>query len=61
MKYFWLAALPILACAQVATGPAVGAHVPEFQALDGDGRTQTLESLMGPKGALIVFFRSADW
>lgn len=43
------------------TGPAVGEVVPAFSAIDQTGRTQTLTSLMGAKGTMLVFFRSADW
>jgi hypothetical protein len=43
------------------TGPAVGEVVPAFSATDQNGRTQTLVSVMGAKGAMLVFFRSADW
>jgi hypothetical protein len=43
------------------TGPAVGEVVPAFSATDQTGRTQTLASVMGAKGAMLVFFRSADW
>ena len=43
------------------TGPAVGEMVPAFSATDQTGRIQTLESVMGPTGAMLVFFRSADW
>ena len=42
-------------------GPQVGATVPAFSLRDQTGRTQTLQSVMGPKGAILVFFRSADW
>jgi len=42
-------------------GPQVGARVPAFSGVDQFGRTQTLESSLGPKGAMLVFFRSADW
>jgi hypothetical protein len=42
-------------------GPQVGQHVPEFTLRDQFGRTHTLSSLMGPKGMMLVFFRSADW
>jgi hypothetical protein len=45
----------------IKTGPEVGQQVPVFSAQDQDGRTQTLKSLIGPKGAMLVFFRSADW
>jgi hypothetical protein len=43
------------------TGPAVGEVVPAFSATDQNGRTRTLASVMGAKGAMLVFFRSADW
>jgi hypothetical protein len=42
-------------------GPRIGDEAPEFSAIDQDGRERTLASLMGPKGLLLVFFRSADW
>jgi len=42
-------------------GPQVGARVPPIAGVDQFGRTQTLDSLYGPKGAMLVFFRSADW
>jgi hypothetical protein len=42
-------------------GPAVGSKLPGFELKDQDGKTQTLASLFGPKGAVILFFRSADW
>lgn len=46
---------------KIKTGPVVGQPVPDFSAQDQEGRTQTLKSIMGPKGAMLVFFRSADW
>ena len=42
-------------------GPQVGSRVPDFTLLDQQGRSRTLASLMGPKGLMLVFFRSADW
>jgi hypothetical protein len=42
-------------------GPQVGARVPEFSLHDQTGRTRTLQSIMGTKGAMLVFYRSADW
>ena len=42
-------------------GPQVGDRVPDFNLADQNGKTQTLESIMGPKGAMLVFIRSADW
>ncbi|MGE0450462.1 MAG: redoxin domain-containing protein [Vicinamibacterales bacterium] len=42
-------------------GPQVGSKVPDFSLPDQHGETRTLRSLMGPKGMLLVFYRSADW
>ncbi len=42
-------------------GPQVGAPVPEFSGVDQFGKTHTLASSLGAKGAMLVFFRSADW
>jgi hypothetical protein len=42
-------------------GPQVGERVPDFSLRDQTGGTQTLQSIMGPKGAMLVFVRSADW
>jgi hypothetical protein len=42
-------------------GLAVGTRVPDFAALDQDGGSRSLYNLMGPKGLMLVFFRSADW
>jgi hypothetical protein len=42
-------------------GPQVGERVPDFSLKDQTGKTQTLQSIMGPKGAMLVFIRSADW
>jgi hypothetical protein len=42
-------------------GPQVGQKVPGFSLQDQNGKTQTLESIMGPKGAMLVFIRSAGW
>lgn len=44
-----------------APGPAVGAPVPAFSLIDHQGRAQSLGSVAGPKGTMLVFFRSADW
>jgi hypothetical protein len=58
-----LLVLPVATlCGQpIKTGPEIGQQVPALSATDQDGRTQTLTSLMGAKGAMLVFFRSADW
>lgn len=42
-------------------GPQVGERVPDFSLMDQNGNTQTLQSIMGPAGAMLVFIRSADW
>jgi hypothetical protein len=42
-------------------GPRVGQKVPEFSGTDQLGRKHTLASSLGAKGAMLVFFRSADW
>jgi peroxiredoxin len=42
-------------------GPQVGEKVPDFSLTDQRGKQQTLQALMGPQGAMIVFYRSADW
>jgi hypothetical protein len=46
---------------QIRTGPEVGVPIPKFAAPDQNGRIRTLETIAGPKGALLVFYRSADW
>jgi AhpC/TSA family len=43
------------------TGPRVGEKVPDFTLPDQSGREHSLQQLMGPKGLLLVFVRSADW
>jgi hypothetical protein len=42
-------------------GPQVGATVPFFEGVDQFGKPRTLASTAGPKGTMLVFFRSADW
>jgi len=42
-------------------GPAIGSRMPEFALQDQDGAARSLKSLLGPKGAVILFYRSADW
>ena len=45
----------------IKTGPDAGSTVPAFEAPDQNGRLQNLQTILGPKGALLVFYRSADW
>ena len=42
-------------------GPQVGEMVPGFRLRDQNGEIQTLESVLGPNGAILLFHRSADW
>jgi hypothetical protein len=42
-------------------GPATGTPLPSFELLDQAGKPHSLKSLLGPKGAVILFYRSADW
>ena len=42
-------------------GPQVGERVPDFSLPDQNGQVQTLETVLGPNGALVLFHRSADW
>ncbi len=42
-------------------GPQVGERVPDFSLPDQNGQLHTLNSIMGPKGAMLLFHRSADW
>ena len=42
-------------------GPQIGQRVPDFAGSDQFGRRHTLRSSLGTKGAMLVFFRSADW
>jgi hypothetical protein len=42
-------------------GPQVGQRVPDFALKDQNGKLWTRRSIMGSKGAMLVFVRSADW
>lgn len=55
------AAGSLLAQAADGTGPAKGARIPDFQAVDQHGQPRTFEDLTGENGLLLLFFRSADW
>ena len=56
-----LTAVSAMAADHVPTGPAIGATIPALEVNDLNGKTQTLSSLSGSKGLMLVFFRSADW
>ena len=42
-------------------GLAVGQKAPAFSVRDQSGAQQTLDTLKGPNGTVLLFFRSADW
>ncbi len=42
-------------------GLEVGTKIPEFQAVDQNGKVWDFDALKGPKGAVLIFHRSADW
>jgi hypothetical protein len=45
----------------MSIGLAVGQKAPNFSARDEFGHVQTLDTLKGPNGTVLLFFRSADW
>ncbi len=45
----------------MSIGLAVGQKAPAFSIPDQFGHMQTLDTLKGPKGTILLFFRSADW
>jgi hypothetical protein len=45
----------------MSIGLAVGQKAPTFSARDQFGRVQTLDTLKGTNGTVLLFFRSADW
>jgi hypothetical protein len=52
---------PVQAVDVDSVGPKVGETLPEFSLRDQTGQVHSLKSLLGSKGAILVFFRSADW
>ena len=54
-------ALAGAALCAMKTGPSVGTQLPDFTLSDQDNRSHSLSSLLGPKGAVLVIYRSADW
>jgi len=45
----------------MSIGLALGQKAPPFAVRDQFGRVETLETLKGRKGTVLLFFRSADW
>jgi hypothetical protein len=46
---------------RLSIGLSVGQKAPAFSARDQLGHAQTLDTLKGPSGTVLLFFRSADW
>lgn len=53
--------LLLVSLAAFGQGPDVDARVPDFRLPDQNGVERTLKTITGPKGAVLVFYRSADW
>jgi len=47
--------------ATIPTGPSVGQKAFDFDLKDQKGVSRNLSSVLGPKGGLLVFYRSCDW
>ena len=56
-----LAALPHAQANLATLGPQVGQRAIDFSLPDQQDRVRPLKSFAGPKGTMLVFFRSADW
>lgn len=53
--------IQVVSMEPMSIGLAVGQKAPDFSARDEFGHVQTLESLKGANGTVLLFFRSADW
>lgn len=42
-------------------GPPAGARMKSFVLEDQGGKVRNLQAILGPKGAILVFYQSADW
>jgi hypothetical protein len=51
----------VVTAAAEAPGPRPGERIPAFSLPDQAGQLQSFESIRGARGAVLVFFRSADW
>lgn len=54
-------ALEMAAEAASRFGPSIGQAAPELDVTDADGKSRTLDSVMGEGGVVIYFNRSLDW
>ena len=55
------ATIHVVSVAPMSIGIAAGQKAPTFSACDQFGQTQTLDTLKGSNGTVLLFFRSADW
>jgi hypothetical protein len=53
--------IQVTSIAPMSIGLGVGQKAPAFSIRDQFGRAQTLETLKGTNGTVLLFFRSADW
>jgi len=53
--------IEVAALEPMSIGLATGQKAPGFSARDQFGRVQTLDTLKGANGTVLLFFRSADW
>jgi len=53
--------IQVSSTAPMSIGLAVGQKAPDFSAHDAFGNAQSLETLKGANGTVLLFFRSADW
>jgi hypothetical protein len=51
----------VASVAPMSIGLAVGGKAPAFSAPDQFGHAQSLDTLKGRRGTVLLFFRSADW
>jgi len=55
------ATIQVASMESMSIGLAVGEKAPAFSLRDEFGRVQTLDTLKGANGTVLLFFRSADW
>jgi hypothetical protein len=55
------ATIHVASVESMSIGLSVGEKAPAFSLRDEFGRVQTLDSLKGANGTILLFFRSADW
>jgi hypothetical protein len=53
--------IQVMSVELMTIGLAVGQKAPAFSIPDQFGKVQTLDTLKGPNGTVLLFFRSADW